>query len=259
MSCDCCQKIHKLELDKLMAPPQVKDALSGAFSDASHVILYGSKSKGVNINIFVVAGDESQREEITLKCFDVLRMGEKDFIYSLSAYDPMAMEPVLTGTVVSGDVSSFACHRCRLEQTFPDAKALDRMVDRAADGYVSAQEALSPGLYDTCGLLRALRQLSYAVSSLSYRQFYLAAEKFTNPRRHPVFKTMRSAGMLLVPALWEELDFFKGEVGRDPRSLAQAADNGYVPYAERYERVFKVFGDCGKAIWTSTLASKGDK
>lgn len=139
------------------------------------VIWYGSREPEGDIDLCVVFDGPVAIQNFTLGRLDLVTLNRKDFDFYLSNFDPIAIEPILTGSIVVERTSYLSERKMRLLDIRSSPQIVSYLLRRSTEEYLNAKIFFDQSRQATnqhVFLLRALVNISFAWAYHSLANYY---------------------------------------------------------------------------------------
>jgi len=141
--------------------------------DIVFLLWYGDR-KGKDVDLLVVLKDGVQLGLYEMTRWDILEVDSEDFEKRLRLFDPVITEPVITGSLLLGDLEKFTCFKKNLLSTYPSISIISFLLRRACEELENAAVFLEryQQKAESQLLLFALLDLSFACSYFGFAEYY---------------------------------------------------------------------------------------
>ena len=191
--------------------PKIAGALSvllgdSFFSDGALCACYGSRKAGRDCDLVLVQPSPTLTPHFVAGQLDVFLVSYDGFSRLVDLLDPLAAEPLLTGTLLLGSVGHWSALQDRLRATPPTEACIHHACQRSVEETCNVDRFLLEWIQSRRAnlLAWALQNLSYAISygslAIHYAQRSQGAESLASLRSH---------GHMLMPDFWEYYDSVK--------------------------------------------------
>ncbi len=187
----------------------------GDLNQYRFIVFYGSGKRDIDI---MAIGGSKTRDRVYTKHFDSVIYSEQEFGARMDAFDIEAVEAVLTGKCISGDVDVFNGLRDKLANSHPNSRAVEYALIMSLDSFNTAMHLFNCNRYEGRSkiilgssideaarvvmnqepiahtgenLFNALNNATYALS------YMLSALYYSQEKRTTTFNELRSSNEVL--------------------------------------------------------------
>jgi len=182
-------------------------------------ILYGSRRPGRDIDILVVLNCAPPVPTAVLGYLDLLMFGRDYFDTALSLFDPVVVEPVLTGELLFGNEQFLADWRKQVTCGHPGKDSVNYLLARSVTELVSSRHILNGDTGVGEYVKWSFQNLSFSIAYASFAKRYAKAD--STPC---TLNDLVRDGQAYLPGFWRFRDEVRGGARLGPDTVQRWLD-----------------------------------
>lgn len=198
-------------------------------SPLEYVVWYGSRANDADLDLLILCSAPIHWQNSAYGRLDVLCMTWTEFTERVGLLDPIAIDPLMEGQIISGDAQRWEALKTRRSDTPPEATAISYLLSRSSEQCVSSLSLLDTyrQTSQSVHLLWSLVNLGYVFSYWLLAGLYKHSEWKGPVTVHELLQLDASQDFA---DLWAAIRRAK----RKPEALAEAE---VVSFYQRWEDV----------------------